>query len=175
MLDDAIAFYTDLEADNSREFWARERHRYDDLVRPVFVELLAGVESFGAWRLYRPSNDTRFRSGEPYKAFAGAVAERADGVGAFVQVSARGLLVGTGIPMPASDQLPRLREAIADSRSGAAFERAVDRTRSVGVRVFGGRYAPLVRVPRGFPQDHPRAEGIAVEPVDAGCAGQAAA
>ncbi len=160
ILDDAVAFYRELEADNSKEFWARERARYDDGVKPLFAEILEGVTSFGGWRVYRPHNDTRFGKAEPYKTFAGAVAERPDGVGAFVQVGARGLLVGTGLPMPASDQLPRLRDGIAGSRSGPAFERAVGTVEDAGVRVFHGRYEPLKRVPAGYPADHPRADHL---------------
>lgn len=166
LLDAAMAFYRELDADNTRDFWARERSRYDDGVKPLFAELIAAVSGPGAssawagasWRIYRPHNDTRFGNAVPYKTFAGAVTERPDGVGAFVQVSGRGLLVGTGMPMPARDQLPRLRAAIAEERSGAAFERAVAAVEAAGVRVFHGRYVPLKRVPAGYRADHPRAE-----------------
>lgn len=168
ILDDAIGFYCALEADNTREFWSRERHRYDDGVKPLFAAILDGVGSFGPWRVYRPHNDTRFRATAPYKEFAGAVAERPDGVGAFVQVSARGVLIGTGIPMPAPDQLPRLRAAIAADRSGAAFETAIEEARAQGVRVHGGRYEPLARVPSGFPKDSPRADYLRWKGLEAG-------
>ncbi|WP_370250545.1 DUF2461 family protein [Nocardioides sp.] len=176
IFDGAIAFYRDLEADNTREFWARERHRYDDGVKPVFAQLVAAVSGGDpgrgvghdvgggagwaglSWRVYRPHNDTRFGNATPFKTFAGAVAERADGVGAFLQVSARGALVGTGLPMPARDQLPRLRAAIAEESAGADFARAVAEVEGAGVRVFHGRYEPLKRVPAGYPTDHPRAD-----------------
>lgn len=165
IFDDAIAFFATLEQDNTPTFWARERHRYDDAVRPVFVALLAAVDvrraSATEWRVYRPRNDTRFAPGAaPYKTFIGAVTEAADGVGAFVQVSSHGLLAATGIPMPAPDQLASLRAAIADDRSGPAFVSAVQRAVDGGRTVHSGRWDPLKRTPRGYPPDHPRAEHL---------------
>lgn len=167
IFDAAVAFYGELEADNSKEFWARERHRYDGSVKPVFAAVLDDVDSFGAWRIYRPHNDTRFGKSAPYKAFAGAVAERADGVGAFVQVSAAGVLVGTGLPMPAADQLPRLRAAIAADGAGEELLDAIRASEAAGARVFGGRYPPLARMPRGYPADHPRSEQLRWKGVEA--------
>jgi uncharacterized protein (DUF2461 family) len=117
--------------------------------------------------VYRPHNGTRFGNTEPYKTFAGAVAERPVGVGAFVQVSARGILVGTGIPMPARDQLPKLRRAIAETGTGLTFELAVAKTQASGAKVFGGRYDPLVRVLPGFPKDHPRGQYLRWKGVEA--------
>src|SRR3712207_2399666 len=105
----AVNFFAQLEADNSRERWNATRDGYDDLLRPAFGELLDGLG--GTWRAYRAQNDVRFAR-VPYKTFLGAVTERPDGVGAFVQIGARGLLVGTGVPQPAPDQLARLRAAV---------------------------------------------------------------
>jgi uncharacterized protein (TIGR02453 family) len=148
----AAAFFGELERENTREWWQANRVRYDEEIRPAFLALLAEVQAFGPWRTYRVANDTRFASGKgPYKTFIGAVAERADGVGAFIQVGPAGLLVGTGMPMPAPDQLAVLRRAIADDGSGPAFADAVASVRAVGGHVHGGRWEPLRRVPKGFP------------------------
>jgi uncharacterized protein (TIGR02453 family) len=156
---DAARFFTELDAHNDREWWLANRAVYDTVIKPSFVELLDDLDSFGSWRLYRPHNNRRFATDTPpYKTFIGAVAEREDGVGAFVQVGPRGLMVGTGIPMPAPDQLTRLRAAIADEPSGPAFHEAVETVRSRGASVFGGRWEPLKRVPRGHSPAHPRAE-----------------
>jgi uncharacterized protein (TIGR02453 family) len=155
---DAGAFFTRLEADNTREFWQTERAIYEQELRPQFTTLVEGLAGFAAWRIYRPHNDTRFqRDKGPYKTFIGAVSERPDGVGAFVQISKRGLLVGTGMPMPASDQLPRLRTALGDDVTGVAFVAAVQAVEQAGATVHGGRYEPLKRVPKPFSADHPRA------------------
>jgi uncharacterized protein (DUF2461 family) len=158
-LRDASAFFAALELENTREHWQAHRAPYDAELRPAFVQLVEAVPGWGPWRVYRPHNDTRF-GGAPYKTFLGAVTERADGVGAFVQVGPRGLLLGTGIPMPAPDQLARLRAALADDGSGPGFVAAVEQVSGAGARVHGGRYEPLARVPRGCPADSPRASWL---------------
>lgn len=168
LFDAAVAFFTELERDNSRAFWERERSRYDRDVRPVFVALCDHLRTFGAWRVYRPHNDVRFaKDRAPYKTFIGAVAERPDGVGAFVRVSASGLLVGTGVPQPAPDQLARLRAAIADEDFGSDFVRAVDASARAGAHVHGGRWDPLRRVPGRLGNDHPRATWLRWKGVEA--------
>lgn len=155
----AVQFFADLEHDNTREFWTAERHRYDQLVKPPFLELLDELDGVGGtWRVYRPHNDTRFGSTKgPYKTFIGAVTERADGVGTFVQISGRGVLVGTGMPMLAPDQLAVYRTAVA-ADTGAELDHAIARVRGRGVDVHGGRWEPLRRVPRGHDAAHPRAD-----------------
>lgn len=154
---EAMSFFVALERDNSREHWQANRAPYDAELRPAFLRLVEAVPGWGPWRIYRPHNDTRF-GGAPYKTFLGAVTERTDGVGAFVQVGLRGLLLGTGVPMPAPDQLARLRAALVDAASGPDFVAAVAQVSTTGARVHGGRYPPLARVPRGFPADSPRGE-----------------
>jgi uncharacterized protein (DUF2461 family) len=155
----ATRFFARLEKDNTRAFWEVNRAEYDDVIRPTFVAVLEAIKGFADWRVYRPHNDTRFQSGKgPYKTFVGGVSERADGVGAFIQISARGLLVGTGIPMPAADQLPKLRAALADARSGNVFVTACERVQRAGAVVHGGRWDPLKRVPKPYDAAHTNAE-----------------
>jgi uncharacterized protein (DUF2461 family) len=153
----AAAFFTELDADNTRAFWLAHRARYDELLRPAFLELTAALG--GQWRVYRPHNDTRFGRAAPYKTFLGAVTERPDGIGTFLQVGPRGLLVGTGIPMPARDQLERWRNTIGGP-AGEDFPPAVEQVEAAGARVHPGRYPPLARVPRGWPADHRRGEWL---------------
>lgn len=155
----AIPFFTQLEADNSRDFWQAHRAVYDQTIRPQFTAIVEAIAGFADWRIYRPHNDTRFQTAKgPYKTFIGAVSERADGVGAFVQISKRGFLIGTGIPMPAADQLPRLRAAIAAADTGAQFVDLVAAVQATGATVHGGRYEPLKQMPKPFPREHPRGE-----------------
>lgn len=156
-VDDAAEFFAELEEHNETSWWVARRGRYEQ-ARARFIELVESLDRWGAWRVYRPNNDVRFGRVAPYKTFLGAVAERPDGVGAFVQVSARRLLVGTGMPQPAPDQLAALREAIADAVAGPQLEAAIADTVAAGASVHGGRHAPLVRMPRGFPATHARAE-----------------
>jgi uncharacterized protein (DUF2461 family) len=153
-----IAFFDRLELDNSSEFWQRERSTYPG-IRETFAAVCERVVGFADWRIYRPHANRRFQPDQPpLKTFIGGVAERHDGVGAFLKVDRTGLLVGTGMPMPAKDQLPRLRDAVADPDSGVALMEAMSDVRSAGVRVHAGRWKPLTRTPKGFPSDHPRAD-----------------
>lgn len=156
-VDEAAMFFTELEVSNDRSWWSLHRGRYD-AAKERFLVLLDGLEGWGTWRVYRPNNDVRFGNSAPYKTFLGAVAERPDGVGAFVQVSAKGLLVGSGVPQPAPDQLEAMRAGIAGAASGPALEEAITEVRATGAKVHGGRYEPLKRMPRGYPADHPRGE-----------------
>ena len=153
----ATTFFAQLEGDNTREFWLTHRGTYDEVLRPVFLQLTSALG--GQWRVYRPHNDTRFGKAAPYKTFLGAVSETADGIGTFLQVSPSGLLVGTGIPVPAPDQLTRLRDGLGGV-AGERFVEASGEVTAAGGRVHGGRYPPLKRVPRGWSVDHPRADWL---------------
>jgi uncharacterized protein (TIGR02453 family) len=158
---DAPAFFAELEHNNNREFWVANKARYDGAIRPSFLTLLSVITGFGEFRTYRPNNDTRFGSAHgAYKTFIGAVAERPDGVGVFVQISAKGLLVGSGIPMPPKDQLNNLRRAIDDAATGAQLADAMRAVQATGATVHGGRWEPLKRVPKGFAADHRRCDWL---------------
>jgi uncharacterized protein (DUF2461 family) len=155
-LADTREFFADLEQDNTTAWWGRNRDRYDR-IRASFLELLAALAD--DWRVYRPQNNRRFNKDlPPYKTFLGGVREGTQGVGQFLRADANGLLLGIGIPMPAPDQLAALRAAIAADDSGGELMAAITTARAAGVRVHGGRYEPLVRVPRGFSPDSPRAD-----------------
>jgi uncharacterized protein (DUF2461 family) len=155
----ALSFFAELEADNTKDFWTANRVRYDATIRPGFLRLLDNVEGFGPFRVYRPNNDTRFGAlCGPYKTFIGGVAERPDGVGVFIQISSKGLLVGSGVPMPPKDQLENLRRAVSDDASGPLLKTAIAAAEAAGARIHGGRWDALQRVPKGFPADHPRAD-----------------
>lgn len=151
-------FFAALERQNDRQWWASHRAPYDEVIKPGFTALVASIDGFGPWRVYQPHNDTRFRpDAAPYKTFIGAVSERPDGIGAFVQIGASGLRIGTGMPIPAPDQLARLRAAIADER-GPALVAAIGAVEQAGGRVVAGRWPALRRVPNGYPAEHPFGE-----------------
>jgi uncharacterized protein (TIGR02453 family) len=163
----AVAFFERLANDNNKEFWEANKNEYTTIVRPTFENLLVGLgKEFGPWRIYRPHRDTRFAADKnPYKTFIGAVTQQPAGTGYFVQISAKGLLVGSGYPMMTPDQLRRFRDAI-NSDTGPGFVQLVEAQRTTGVEVTGGRYEPLKRVPRGFRTDHPISEWLRVKGVE---------
>jgi uncharacterized protein (DUF2461 family) len=156
---EAAAWFAACEADNSRDFWARERASYDRHVKAPLLELLrASGEDVAHWRVYRPHRDTRFSpTAAPLKTFLGALQVQRDGTGRYLQVDRRGLLASSGLPYLAPDQLPRWRQAV-DGDRGQVLDDALSTARGAGLRIKSGYPEPLKRVPRGHDPQHPRAD-----------------
>src|SRR6266704_524839 len=120
---EALEFFEELEADNSKAFWQNHKDVYETVVRAPMEELLAELEpEWGAGRIFRPYRDVRFSADKsPYKTNIGATV----GDDGYVQLDARGLAVGSGMWEMASDQLERYRRTVDDDRSGGALENIV--------------------------------------------------
>ena len=151
----ALDFYEDLEADNSKSFWAAHRSVYDDAVRAPMTALLAELEpEFGDGKLFRPHRDVRFaKDKSPYKTHQGLFVESYSGAGYYAQIDAAGLLVAGGFYASTPAQLARYRAAVDDERRGRQLARIVGRVRSAGFEIGGDR---LKTRPRGVADDHPR-------------------
>jgi uncharacterized protein (TIGR02453 family) len=150
----ALDFYEDLEGDNSKAFWTKHKHIYDESVRAPIEALVAALApEFGAAKLFRPYRDVRFaRDKTPYKNHQGAWFAESS---VYLQVSAAGLFVAGGYWDTSSAQVERFRRAVADDVAGAALIRAVASVESAKF-ILGGDQ--LTRVPSGYPKDHPRAD-----------------
>ena len=153
----AFGFYQELEDNNNREWWLENKDRYQTLVRDPFLALLAQLEPrFGPGKIFRPNRDIRFSQDKsPYKTAQGAFASVQEGVGFYLQVSAEGLLVGGGYHSHTPAQLARYRNSVDASGTGEALRHIVEAVAAAGFTVEGEK---LKTVPRGYPQDHPRAE-----------------
>jgi uncharacterized protein (TIGR02453 family) len=115
-------------------------------------ELLEELREFGQGRIFRPYRDIRFSSDKsPYKTNIGAMI--GDG---YVQLTADGLGVGSGMWEMAPDQLERYREAVSRARSGGKLVDLVGKAREAGLEVTG--HEVLKTAPKGYPKDHPRIE-----------------
>ena len=150
----ALDFYEDLEADNSKTFWTAHKHVYDESVRAPLEALGAALApEFGAPKVFRPYRDVRFSKDKtPYKTNQGVVfADTAR----YLHISAAGLFVAGGRWETSSEQVARLREAVADDRTGTALQQALTAVTKAGFEVGGQQ---LTRVPTGYPKDHPRAD-----------------
>jgi uncharacterized protein (TIGR02453 family) len=158
----AIEFFVELESNNNKDWWAKNKARYERDVRSPFIAVLDNLgPEFQPWRVYRPHRDTRFAKDKtPYKDFIGAVTQLPSGNGFFIQISTKGLLLGSGYPMMAPDQLETFRKAIDNDKAGQAFEKLLAAEQNEQVRIFGGRYEPLKRTPKGYSLDHPRSEQL---------------
>jgi uncharacterized protein (TIGR02453 family) len=156
---DALDFYEQLGAENTRTWWLANKDRYAVSVREPLEGLLDALEDeFGPAHLYRANRDVRFsKDKSPYKDHQGALATTVPGMGFYVQVNADGLMTGGGFYPTGPDQLPRLRAAIDAPRSGQDLQRVVDELTSAGFELAGDAVATR---PRGVPADHPRLELI---------------
>ncbi|MFI6323842.1 DUF2461 domain-containing protein [Nonomuraea sp. NPDC050556] len=155
--DEAFVFYEGLEADNSKTYWTRHKHLYDDAVKApmqALTEELAG--EFGAAQLFRPYRDVRFaKDKSPYKNHQGAFVDLMPGIGLYVELSAEGLYAAGGFYTQATDQVARYRAAVDEDLSGKPLEKLVDGLAAAGYAVQGEK---LKTKPRGFQEDHPRIE-----------------
>jgi len=155
--EDAVEFYDGLLADNSKAYWSDRKAVYEGQIREPMQALLTALEpEFGAGKIFRPYRDVRFAKDKtPFKTAQGAYVEASPSVGWYVQVSAPGVRVGAGWFDAGSDRLARIREAIADDRTGPRLVRLVRRLERAGFEVGGER---LKTSPRGYAADHPRIE-----------------
>jgi uncharacterized protein (TIGR02453 family) len=150
----ALDFYEDLEVDNSKTFWTANKSVYDDSVKAPLTELatLLGPE-FGDGKFFRPYRDIRFSKDKtPYKTHQGVWFGDSR---RYLQVSAAGLFVGGGYWHTTSDQVVRLRRAIAADVTGDTLAGAITTVEKSGLAVSGHQ---LTRVPAGFDKEHPRGD-----------------
>lgn len=153
---DALEFYEQLEADNTKAFWTANRERFEASVRAPVRALCEELGDSGPFHLFRPHNDLRFAKGRPpYKTHQGAYGESEGGAGHYLQVSATGLMCAAGYYAMAADQLQRFRAAVDDEPTGTEIERIV---RELAARYSIGAISELKTAPRGVPKDHPRIE-----------------
>ena len=151
---DFRGFFLGLRVNNSKAYFEAHRKQYETQVKAPMLALLADLEpEFGPpHRVSRPNRDIRFSADKsPYKLNIYADVER----GGYVSLDADGLMVAGGRYMVDADQLKRMREAVADERSGRRLVELVDELRRKGYDIGG---LELKRVPPPYPQDHPRGE-----------------
>ena len=152
---EAMAFYRDLEADNTREWWLANKPRYDEHVRGPLEEVTEALQpEFGDAKLFRPHRDVRFSADKsPYKTHQGAYIATGPACGYYVEVNAREATAGGGFYAADADALTRFREAVADDEAGARLAAIVAELREEGWVVGGDQ---LKTAPRGHSKDHPR-------------------
>lgn len=150
-----LDFYEDLEADNSKAFWAAHKDVYEQSVRAPMVALAAELEAdFGTAKLFRPYRDVRFsKDKSPYKTAQGAVVSTAPGAGWYVQIGAAGLYVGGGFYSGSPAQITALRATIDNEVRGAELQAILAKLTKAGFAIGGEQ---LKTKPKGYDADHPR-------------------
>ena len=153
----ALDFYDDLEVDNTRSFWEKHRHVYEESVKAPMMALCAALgPEFGEAKIFRPYRDVRFAKDKtPYKTHQGGYVRAAEATGWYVEVSPRGVRTGSGFYEASSARLAAFRSAVDDDRSGRELLRILGKLEKAGFEVGGDR---LKTTPRGYPADHPRIE-----------------
>lgn len=181
----AQRFFRSLARHNNRTWFEANRAVYETAVREPLKGLVESLDvALGAIMpeitgdpkrsLFRINRDIRFsKDKSPYKLNAGCwfyhqdagrgVGQDAEGGGAglYFHIDGKTAFVAGGIWMPARPALARIRERLAEDWT--TFDRIV-RTPAMKRR-FGAldREAALVRVPRGFPPDHPAADYLKLQ------------
>ena len=151
----ALDFYDDLELDNSKSFWEGHRGVYEEAVKAPMAALVTELEpEFGTAKVFRPYRDVRFAKDKtPYKTHQGAFVPSGPATGYYLQLSAAGVLVGSGFYDASPERLAAIREAIVDDRTGPLLERLLRTAEKAGWEVGG---ETLKTSPRGYDADHPR-------------------
>jgi len=157
----ALDFYDDLEMDNTKSFWEKHKHVYDESVKkPITALMDALVPEFApdgrTAKIFRPYRDVRFAKDKtPYKTHQGAYVAVAPSTGWYVQVSAAGVRTGAGFYEASGPRLAAFRDAIAHDRTGPELEAIIRKLEKAGVTIGGDK---LKTTPRGYDADHPRIE-----------------
>jgi uncharacterized protein (TIGR02453 family) len=152
---EALDFYDDLEADNTKSFWVAHKHVWERAVRDPMLALTEALgPEFGPAKVFRPYRDVRFATDKtPYKDHQGAFVAVAPATGWYLELGSPGVRVGAGFYDADSERLARIRAAVADDRRGPALERILA---ALERRGWERRGETLRTTPRGWPADHPR-------------------
>jgi uncharacterized protein (TIGR02453 family) len=169
---DAIVFLRELAKNNNREWFQANKTRYETSVQAPALRFIAAMtprlqgfsrhivaeaRPFGGalMRIYR---DTRFsKDKSPYKTGVGihfahdGAASGEHFPGFFFHLEPEETMLATGIWQPAPPAATKIRDAIVASPAAWA------KLRKGGITVEGESY---VRVPAGYPADHPYADDL---------------
>jgi uncharacterized protein (TIGR02453 family) len=172
---EALQFFKDIEKNNNKAWFEAHKEEYARSVQQPaqeFVmmlgarlqELSPGI-SFdlslsGSGSIMRIYRDTRFSPDKtPYKTYLGMRLWEGPGYkdafsGLFIWLDYNGAGIHLGQHMFSKEYLTAYRDAVADPEQGAALETALE-TAARHAKIGGEQY---VRVPQGYPPEHPRAD-----------------
>ena len=179
----APGFFHELAVEMNRDWFLANKTRYEtEWVQPT-TALMSDVARrlapaykplrLGEPKVMRIHRDVRFSKDKaPYKTHIGAVVTVAgnklgEGGNAamYVHLGTEEEFVGAGTYMFDAERLVRWRKAVA-GKHGAALATLIARLRKAGYEVGG--HDDYKKVPRGFAEDHPRAELLKMRGLTAG-------
>jgi uncharacterized protein (TIGR02453 family) len=170
-----LAFLRSLKRNNNRLWFEKHKADYEQYVKLPMLSLISDLQ--GPFRAFAPEydlspkrsifriyRDVRFsKDKQPYKTNVAAhfvlrgKPKGVSGSGYYLHIEPGEVYLGAGIYMPESDQLKKIRRAIADN---ADTFLAIVSNREFK-RMFGTLEGEkLVRVPSGYPPEHPMADHL---------------
>jgi uncharacterized protein (TIGR02453 family) len=159
---EATQFFRDLASNNNRDWFQAHKDVYEQACREPLKALVEELDPMGTPHLSRINRDMRFvRDGAPYRTHVSAGVLRT-----YINLSAEGLYVGTGMYRPEPPVLQKFRSAIAADKSGRDLTRIVSTIRKKGYTV--DTHESVNSVPRGFAADHPRIDLLRMKDIFAG-------
>ena len=158
----ATEFFRDLARNNNRDWFQAHKEVYEQACREPLKALITELDPMGAVHLSRINRDMRFsRDGAPYKThIAGGVGRN------YINLSAAGLWIGTGMYRPEPAVLQKVRSAMAADKSGRELTKIVSMLRRKGYDV--DTHESLNSAPRGFDADHPRIDLLRMKDIFSG-------
>ncbi len=174
-----FSFLRSLARHNNREWFTAHKAQFERDVREPMVRVIESLdESFREFApdlvasprvsMFRIHRDTRFTENKsPYKTSVAAVFPhrallKTSGAALYFDINPKRLLIAGGVYAPASAELRAIRAHIADNLS--RFRSLVEAPSFI--RATGGLQGEaLVRMPRGYPADHPAADYLRLKQV----------
>jgi uncharacterized protein (TIGR02453 family) len=159
---EATEFFKELSRNNNREWFQAHKDVYEHACREPLKALVAELDPLATPHIARINRDMRFaREGGPYRTHIATGLRRT-----YINLSAEGLYVGTGMYKPEPAVLQKFRTAIDADKSGRELAKIVNTIRRKGYVV--GTHETLNSAPRGYTSDHPRIELLRMKDIHAG-------
>ena len=159
---EATEFFRELARNNNRDWFQAHKDVYEQACRDPLKALVTELDPVGTPQISRINRDMRFsRDGKPYKTHIAAGV-----LGTYINLSAEGLYIGTGMYRPEPAVLQKFRAAIDADKSGRELVKIVSTIRKKGYTV--GTHESVNSSPRGFAADHPRIELLRMKDIHAG-------
>lgn len=153
-------FFQELASEMSREWFAAHKAEYEQLWLRPMEALLDDIRAklrLKEAKVFRIHRDVRFgKDKTPYKTHIAGVIMTGKGPAALYVSLGSEEFSGAGSWMWEPEQLVRWRKALLDKKKGGEIAKIVKAARARKWEVGG--HDELVRVPRGFPPDHPLAD-----------------
>src|SRR4030095_9877941 len=128
---EATEFFRDLASNNNRDWFQAHKDVYEQAWREPLKALVAELDPIGSNHISRINRDMRFsRDGAPYKSHLAAGV-----LNTYINLSAEGLYVGTGMYRPEPAVLQKFRSAIDSDKPGRELAKIVSTIRKKGYTV----------------------------------------